>query len=101
MYPGSVVQSSGQVWKIHITTVACWAGIAVLIFGFIGGIYYMLLGTMLGLFGIAFCCLAIHCPECGTHWYWRAIKEMKSGWVKRLISKSECQSCGYGGSHVA
>jgi len=102
MHSNTVMKASGQIWKIYITTVGIWIGISLSIIGILGNIYYVPIGLVLGLFSIAYCCLAIRCPECGQHWYWQAIKRgMKFGWLKRLIYQSECQSCGYGGTDAA
>jgi hypothetical protein len=96
MLSGSVVQMSGQIWKMHISTVAVWVGIGISIFGLFSNILYILVGLAIGLTAIAYCCFAIRCPKCNVHWYWRAIKSFEIGWVKKLLSQTKCPSCGYG-----
>lgn len=105
MNSNTVMNASGQVWKFYLATILIWTGIGTLIFGILGKNYFVLFGLLIGLSGIAFSCLAIRCPECGQRWYWqslkRSIKESKFGWVKRLFSQTECQSCGYGHADAA
>jgi hypothetical protein len=101
MYSNTVMKISGQSWKLYVATVLIWVGIALSIFGALGNLFYLFIGLPIGLFGIAFCCLAIRCPACGQRWYWQSIKELKFGWVKKLISQSECKSCGYTGANAA
>jgi hypothetical protein len=95
------MKTSGQLWKMYVATVAICAGIVLSVFGVVGNIYYLFIGLLIGLLGIVYCCLAIRCPECGQRWYWQSIKQLKCGWVKRLMYQSECQSCGYGGADAA
>ena len=95
------MKASDQTWNIYLTTVGIGIGLSLSIFGTLGNIYYIPIGLLLVLFSIVYCCLATPCPECGQHWYWQAIEELKFGWLKRLIYQSEFQSCGYGGAEAA
>jgi hypothetical protein len=100
MYPGSAIHTTGQAWKVHVGSAAYLAGAAIALAGIFGGLAWVLAGFAVGFFGGVFCCLSIRCPQCGAHWYGRAVNKLQFGWAKRLFTETQCSSCGYTGKTV-
>jgi predicted RNA-binding Zn-ribbon protein involved in translation (DUF1610 family) len=96
----SVIQLTGQLWKLHMGSIAYLISTAAVFWGFFKGDLYIVTGALLfGLLGLGFCSLSIRCPKCGAHWYWRALKNLQLGWVKRLVGQPECPVCGFAGKN--
>jgi hypothetical protein len=101
MFQGSILEKSGQLWKL-------WAGLLLMTCGFglmvIGlgrlsepnGFAVTLIGLGVGLASAAFACISISCSSCGARWLWIAVKNREQlKWVHWLAAQRVCPRCGY------
>ena len=97
MQATSLMQASGQMWKLHAGTTAYAIAVFLIVWAAIERINYQLLvlGVIAGLLGTILCAVSIRCPKCGARWYWSALKNVKPGFARRLVQQSQCPSCGY------
>jgi len=95
----TALQASSQAWKLHATTATLLVSLGIMVSAVFSGLYLFFVGLALGTVGMVLCNLAIRCPQCGAHWYWRLFKAhgygTKIGWARELIRQTECPSCSY------
>jgi hypothetical protein len=100
----SIVDSSGQAWKLRAGFAFLILGVAVTIYGDSAldrsfGFKMLCVGIGLGLGAALIACLAVRCPRCSAPWLWMAVSEQShTGYLKWLAELEACPRCGYPGT---
>ncbi len=99
----SILNRTHQAWKYNVSLAINWFGIVIAV----GSFYYynshpqwhwlgLMLAGMLLITGFIIA-LSIKCPNCGSHWYWQALKApLGSNGLGKLHSQKSCPTCKMG-----
>jgi len=97
----NLLKSSGQWWKLQLFAAATFLGGITMFAGLLGlhtsprSSIVAFVGLVIGIGAFLFACVAIHCPSCGAHWFWNAIRKQGVGrWVLSLLEAERCDVCG-------
>lgn len=89
VFSNSVIQQTGQFWKLAIAVLALLVGSFAPIWPETGISWTA--GTILAIGGYIFGCLSIACPDCKKKWFWEAL--MRAEWYKPLFTEPTCPAC--------
>jgi hypothetical protein len=94
------LKRTGQLGKLWFGLIVCMAGGLLVVAGWNGAyakyvIWPYALGACMTMAGLAWNCIAITCPACGAHLFWKALSERSiPQWYVWLTSLKSCPSCG-------
>lgn len=89
MLDNSIINSTGQSWKLIVAVAALLVGSIAPAFPETGLSWTT--GTILALAGYAFGVALIRCPHCGARWFWDAL--MNPEVYKAVFSGDSCPAC--------
>lgn len=100
----TVLQRSGQEWKLYLGVVLMLTGVAITARAPSAGLpplweILMLLGGLTLIFGAgAWLALSVRCPRCSARWLWlAATTESAGGLLSGKFAPTKCPACGYPG----
>src|SRR3989442_13938875 len=105
MFQVSIIRHSGQMWKLHVATLAlAVSGIGMVTskiqINSISPIQFagtMIGSVVVGLAALVFACSSVRCPRCGARWVWMAVSgEGHEAWVRWLSNLRRCPQCAEG-----
>ena len=89
MFKQSVLNQSGQLWKLVVVIMALLVGSFAPLYPALGISWTS--GTILACGGYIFGLIAIRCASCNRMWFWDAA--LDTGLYKPLFTRSACPSC--------
>lgn len=102
MFDDSVIKKTGQYWKglaagtlVILGSATMFAGLFALTGDQSPRSFAVMLGGMaLAVFGFAFACWSMRCPECGARWLWLAVRRQPTAsWIEWLMKQARCPVC--------
>jgi hypothetical protein len=104
MFRDSIVQRSGQLWKLTAGLLSQCIGFGIMVVGLRSlddphGFTLTVIGFGTGITAFAAMCAAIRCPVCGMKWFWVAVRTQEHAqWVNWLRTRRVCPQCGHNGT---
>jgi hypothetical protein len=101
MFRNSILQKTGQMWKLIVGLLALGVGFLVMVWGLKhlrapDGFTFTFGGLAIITCAFVVMCAGISCPACGMRWLWTAIKTQEhSQWLNWLRTQPVCPRCGY------
>ena len=101
MFRNSIVQESGQLWKLVAGLLSLSIGFLIMVYGLRNlrgpdGFTFTFVGMVIGICAFVAMCRAISCPACGMRWLWAAMKtQEQSQWLHWLRAQRVCPRCGH------
>jgi hypothetical protein len=95
----SIIEKSGQLWKVRLSWYCGLAGLGIMFVGWLIFAFPLLLlvGVILLLGSLVFASVSIRCPVCRASWLWdwnARTRRERLGPIGHLMTLSECPRCG-------
>lgn len=55
------------------------------------------LGSIVGIGGFAYLCVAVRCPRCGARWFWLMASKRREDPMNQAFRNGACPACGHTG----
>jgi hypothetical protein len=91
MFDASVINKSGQCWKLDVAIVAMLAGSFAPVFP--DAAVSWTAGTLIAVAGYGFGLAGIRCARCGSRWFWKAATD--ASLYAAIFRRSSCVCCGH------
>jgi hypothetical protein len=104
MFRDSIVQRSGQLWKLTAGLLSLCVGFVIMVAGLRAlrgahGLTLTFVGLGIGITAFVATCASIRCRACGMKWFWVAIRtQEQSQWLNWLRTQRVCPQCGHDGA---
>jgi hypothetical protein len=105
IFEHSIVRTTGQIWKVHVSGLGTLVAIALILLAFLVFTFPVnnfrfvtanVLGTTLAISSHIFAVVSIKCPSCESRWVFQAIYRKRGiNWYDWLAAQAVCPKCGY------
>lgn len=100
-FPGSLITTSGQLWKLYVSlglaafgAICTMVGVSSMHWTSSLFVFVVFGGLLMWIGGLVAAVVSVRCPRCGCRFIWREMKQLEAEeWFRRAFEAWTCRRC--------